>query len=71
MEDLNVQTIAIPVEEYKDLLRAQTEIAIIYQKNANGDAYGTGTPQEPCCPCGNTGKRTLPFYAMPRNSANR
>ena len=24
-----------------------------------------------CCPCGNTGKRTLPFYAMPRNSANR
>lgn len=43
MEDLNVQTIAIPVEEYKDLLRAQTELAIIYQKNANGDAYGTGT----------------------------
>lgn len=37
MEDLNVQTIAIPVEEYKDLLRAQTELAIIYQKNANGD----------------------------------
>lgn len=34
MEDLNVQTIAIPVEEYKDLLRAQTELAIIYQKNA-------------------------------------
>ncbi len=29
MEDLNVQTIAIPVEEYKDLLRAPTELAII------------------------------------------
>lgn len=43
MEDLNVQTIAIPVEEYKDLLRAQTELAIIYQKNANGSAYDTGT----------------------------
>lgn len=43
MEDLNVQTIAIPVEEYKDLLRAQTELAIIYQKSANGDAYNTGT----------------------------
>lgn len=43
MEDLNVQTIAIPVEEYKDLLRAQTELAIIYQKNANGDVYDTGT----------------------------
>ena len=48
MEDLNVQTIAIPVEEYKELiqkhlLRAQTELAIIYQKSANGDAYNTGT----------------------------
>lgn len=43
MEDLNVQTITITVEEYKDLLRAQTELAIIYQKSANGDAYNTGT----------------------------
>ena len=34
---------AITVEEYKDLLRAQTELAIIYQKSANGDAYNTGT----------------------------
>ena len=43
MEDLNVQTIAIPVEEYKDLLRAQTELAIIYQEKAQVAAYGTGT----------------------------
>lgn len=42
MDDLNVQTITITVEEYKDLLRAQTELAIIYQKSANGDAYDTG-----------------------------
>ncbi|WP_181573336.1 hypothetical protein [Faecalibacterium prausnitzii] len=25
------------------MLRAQTELAIIYQKSANGDAYNTGT----------------------------
>lgn len=44
MENLTaIPTIAITVEEYKDLLRAQTELAIIYQKSANGDAYGTGT----------------------------
>ena len=55
MEDLNVQTIAIPVEEYKELLQKQAELSliyhkgargsvyVIYQKNANGDAYGTGT----------------------------
>ena len=44
MEYLNaIPTITITVEEYKDLLRAQTELAIIYQKSANGDAYNTGT----------------------------
>ena len=44
MENLTaIPTIAITIEEYKDLLRAQTELAIIYQKSANGDAYGTGT----------------------------
>lgn len=44
MENLTViPTIAITVEEYKDLLRAQTELAIIYQKSANGHAYDTGT----------------------------
>ena len=44
MENLTaIPTIAITVEEYKDLLRAQTELAIIYQKSANGDAYGAGT----------------------------
>ena len=44
MEDLTaIPTITITVEEYKDLLRAQTELAIIYQKSANGDAYNTGT----------------------------
>lgn len=44
MENLTaIPTIAITVEEYKDLLRAQTELDIIYQKSANGDAYGTGT----------------------------
>ena len=44
MENLTaIPTIAITVEEYKDLLRAQTELAIIYRKSANGDAYGTGT----------------------------
>lgn len=44
MENLTaIPTIAITVEEYKDLLRARTELAIIYQKSANGDAYNTGT----------------------------
>lgn len=44
MENLTaIPTIAITVEEYKDLLRAQTELAIIYQKSANGDVYNTGT----------------------------
>lgn len=44
MENLTaIPTIAITVEEYKDLLRAQTELAVIYQKSANGDAYDTGT----------------------------
>ena len=38
-----IPMISISVEEYKDLLRAQTELAIIYQKSANGDAYNTGT----------------------------
>lgn len=43
MENLTaIPTITITVEEYKDLLRAQTELAIIYQKSANGDAYNTG-----------------------------
>lgn len=44
MENLTaIPTITITVEEDKDLLRAQTELAIIYQKSANGDAYNTGT----------------------------
>lgn len=44
MENLTaIPTITITVEEYKDLLRAQTKLAIIYQKSANGDAYNTGT----------------------------
>lgn len=44
MENLTaIPTITITFEEYKDLLRAQTELAIIYQKSANGDAYNTGT----------------------------
>ena len=47
MENLTaIPTIAITVEEYKDLLRAQTELAIIYQKSANGDAYGTAGAAE-------------------------
>ena len=33
MEDLNVQTIAIPVEEYKDLLRAQTDQIISHRSD--------------------------------------
>ena len=28
MEDLNVQTIAIPVEEYKELLQKQAELSL-------------------------------------------
>lgn len=32
MEDLNVQTIAIPVEEYKELLQKQAELSLIYHK---------------------------------------
>lgn len=44
MENLTaIPTITITVEEYKDLLRAQTDLAIIYQKSANGNAYDTGT----------------------------
>lgn len=44
MENLTaIPTITITVEEYKDLLRAQTEPAIIYQKSANGDDYNVGT----------------------------
>ena len=44
MENLTaIPTITITVEEYKDLLRAQTELAIIYQKSANGNAYDTCT----------------------------
>ena len=30
MEDLNVQTIAIPVEEYKELIQKQAELSLIY-----------------------------------------
>lgn len=44
MENLTATpTISITVEEYKDLLRAQTELAIIYQKSANNSACDTGT----------------------------
>ena len=32
MEDLNVQTIAIPVEEYKELIQKQAELSLIYHK---------------------------------------
>ena len=39
MEDLNVQTIAIPVEEYKELLQKQTELSLIYHKGAGGSVY--------------------------------
>lgn len=42
MEDLNVQTIAIPVEEYKELLQKQTELSLIYHKGAVGSAYDIG-----------------------------
>lgn len=36
MEDLNVQTIAIPVEEYKELIQKQAELSLIYHKGAGG-----------------------------------
>lgn len=42
MEDLNVQTIAIPVEEYKELLQKQTELSPIYHKGAGGSVYDIG-----------------------------
>ena len=44
MENLTViPTITITVEEYKDLLQAQTELNVIYHKSVNGDVYDTGT----------------------------
>lgn len=50
MENLTaIPTIAITVEEYKDLLRAQTELAIIYQKSAPGGqqpSYSQGDPDD-------------------------
>lgn len=39
MEDLNVQTIAIPVEEYKELIQKQAELSLIYHKGAGGSDY--------------------------------
>lgn len=42
MEDLNVQTIAIPVEEYKELLQKQPELSLIYHKGAGGSVYDIG-----------------------------
>lgn len=42
MEDLNVQTIAIPVEEYKKLLQKQAELSLIYHKGAVGSVYDIG-----------------------------
>ena len=42
MEDLNVQTIAIPVEEYKELLQKQAELSLIYHKGAVGSVYDIG-----------------------------
>ena len=42
MEDLNVQTIAIPVEEYKELLQKQAELSLIYHKGARGGVYDIG-----------------------------
>ena len=42
MEDLNVQTIAIPVEEYKELLQKQAELSLIYHKGASGGVYDIG-----------------------------
>ena len=42
MEDLNVQTIAIPGEEYKELLQKQAELSLIYHKGARGSVYDIG-----------------------------
>lgn len=42
MEELNVQTIAIPVEEYKELLQKQAELSLIYYKGAVGSVYDIG-----------------------------
>lgn len=42
MEDLNVQTIAIPVEEYKELIQKRAELSLIYHKGAGGNAYDIG-----------------------------
>lgn len=42
MEDLNVQTIAIPVEEYKELPQKQAELSLIYHKGAGGSVYDIG-----------------------------
>lgn len=42
MEDLNVQTIAIPVEEHKELLQKQAELSLIYHKGAGGSVYDIG-----------------------------
>lgn len=42
MEDLNVQTITIPVEEYKELIQKQAELSLIYHKGAGGNAYDIG-----------------------------
>lgn len=42
MEDLNVQTIAIPVEEYKELIQKQAELILIYHKGAGGSVYDIG-----------------------------
>ena len=42
MEDLNVQTIAIPVEEYTDLIQKQAELSLIYHKGAGGSVYDIG-----------------------------
>ena len=41
-EDLNVQTIAIPVEEYKELIQKQAELSLIYHKGAGGSVYDIG-----------------------------
>lgn len=38
-----IPMISISVEEYKDLLQAQTELNVIYHKSVNGDVYDTGT----------------------------
>lgn len=42
MEDLNVQTIAIPVEEYKELIQKRAELSLIYHKGAGGSVYDIG-----------------------------